>query len=80
MVRIFLPTLLLLIFFFLVSTGAAKAWDDAWRDQYPVGSNVIASPVSDSSDWRKATVVENVPGGLLRVKVEAGWRVHHFWS
>jgi hypothetical protein len=64
--------LLLLIFFFLVSTGAAKAWDDAWRDQYPVGSNVIASPVSDSSDWRKATVVENVPGGLLRVKVEAG--------
>lgn len=50
----------------------ANAWDDAWRNQYPVGSTVMASPVSDSTDWRKATVVENMPGGLLRVNVQPG--------
>lgn len=56
----------------LLNVAAVHAWNDAWRDKYPVGSTVLASPVSDASDWRKATVVENVRDGLLRVRVEAG--------
>lgn len=72
--RRFLSTIPLIVSFFLLLTNisAAKARDDAWRDKYPVGSTVMASPVSDSSDWRKATVVKNIPGGLLRVNVDAG--------
>lgn len=60
------------LFLLLIAVPGADAWDDAWREKYPVGSVVLASPVSDSSDWRKATVVENVKDGLLRVRVEPG--------